>query len=75
MTDSTTVRVRRATRDRLNQLSAQRGASVDELISEGLEALERERWRRQAETDARRLAADPLDRAEVAAALQDLTGA
>jgi hypothetical protein len=74
MSESTTVRVRRATRDRLNRLSAQRGASVDELITEGLEALERERWRRQAEADARRLGADPADRAEVAAALHDLTG-
>jgi hypothetical protein len=75
MSESTTVRVRRSTRDRLNRLSAQRGASVDELITEGLEALERERWRRQAEADARRLGADPDDRAEVAAALSDLTGA
>lgn len=75
MSETTTVRVRRTTRDRLNDLSAQRGASVDELITEGLEALERERWRHQAEADARRLGADPGDRAEVAAALHDLTGA
>lgn len=74
MSDSTTVRVRRATRDRLNALSAQRGASVDELITDGLEALEREQLRRRAELDARRLADDAADRAEVAAALRDLTG-
>jgi hypothetical protein len=48
-------------RDRLNHLSAKRGASVDELISEGLQALEREQWRRQAEADARRLGADHED--------------
>jgi hypothetical protein len=74
MSESTTVRVRRSTRDRLNALTVQRGATVDELISEGLDALERERWRRQAEADARRLSADTADRAEVAAALTDLTG-
>jgi hypothetical protein len=74
MSESTTVRVRRSTRDRLKALIAQRGVSVDELISEGLDAVERERWRRQAEADARRLGADAADRAEVARAVADLTG-
>lgn len=74
MSESTTVRVRRSTRDRVNKLAAQRGATVDELILEGLDALERERWRRQAEADARRLSEDPADRAEVSAAIADLTG-
>jgi hypothetical protein len=74
MAETTTVRVGRATRDRLNAESRARGLSVDQLIAEGLDALERERWRRQAEADANRLGADPRDRAEVAAALDDLLG-
>lgn len=74
MGDTTTVRVRTSTRDDLNALSAERRQSVDDLVREGLALIRKESWRRQAETDARRAAADPADRAEVASLLRDLTG-
>jgi len=68
------VRVRKSTRERLNNASAAQEVSVDEIITRGLAALDREAWRRAAELDARRVAADPQDRREVAEALSDLTG-
>jgi hypothetical protein len=71
---TTTVRVRKSTRERPNKTSAEQQASVDEIISAGLAASERERWRRQAELDARRLAADPPDRQELADVIRPLTG-
>lgn len=74
MTATATVRVRTETRDRLNRLAAERRETVDQLIDRGLSLVERDAWRRVAEADARRLAADPDDRDEVRAALQDLTG-
>jgi hypothetical protein len=74
MSDTTTVRVRRSTRERLNNASAAQETSVDEIITQGLAALDREAWRREAEMDARRVAADAQDRREVAEALIDLTG-
>jgi hypothetical protein len=74
MTETTTVRVGKATRDHLNRLSAASGESVDSTIQLGLRLIELEARRRQAEADSRRLAADPADRAEVAAAIRDLTG-
>ncbi len=74
MPESTTVRVARATRDHLNRLSAERGETVVSTIEQGLQLLEWEGLRKQTELDARRLGADAADRAEVAAALRDLTG-
>lgn len=71
---TTTVRVRTSTRSALNALAELDGSSADDDINAGLQALERERKRRQYEADARRIAADPEDRAEVAAALRDLLG-
>jgi hypothetical protein len=74
MSDTTTVRVGRATRDHLNRISAARGETVDTTIQRGLRLIELEARRKQAEIDARRLAADPADRAEVQAAIRDLVG-
>lgn len=71
---TTTVRVRTSTRSALNALAERDGTSADEVINAGLEALDRERKRKKYEADARRVAADPEDRAEVAAALRDLLG-
>jgi hypothetical protein len=51
-----------------------RNETVDQLIDRGLSLVERETWRRVAEADARRVAADPQDRAEVRAAIRELTG-
>lgn len=47
---------------------------MDDLVREGIALVRKETWRRQAEIDARRAAADPADRAEVASLLRDLTG-
>lgn len=71
---TTTVRVQTSTRSALKTLAERDGTSTDEVINAGLRALDRERKRRQHEADARRLAADPEDRAEVAAALRDVLG-
>lgn len=74
MSDTTTVRVRRRTHAALAQEAATSSCSTDEVIDAGLKALQRERIRRQMEQEARQVAADPADRAEVAAALRDLLG-
>jgi hypothetical protein len=74
MGDTTTVRVAASTRDHLNRVSAASGETVDATIQYGLRLIEREAWRKQAEIDARAAAADPDDRAEVAAAIRALTG-
>lgn len=73
MSETTTIRVKRATRARIE---AQRrpGQTADEIINEGLAAIEREAWRRQAEIDAREAAKDAADRAEVLAAIQETLG-
>ncbi|MDQ3112504.1 MAG: hypothetical protein M3Q84_00165 [Actinomycetota bacterium] len=71
---TTTVRVQTSTRSALKALAERDGTSTDEVINAGLRALDRERKRRQYEADARRIAADPKDRAEVAAALREVLG-
>lgn len=73
MGDTTTIRVKHATRARIE---AQRrpGQTADEIINEGLAAIEREAWRRQAEADAREAAKDAADRAEVLAAVRETLG-
>lgn len=63
-----------STRSALNALAERDGTSADEVINAGLRALDRERRRRGFGADARRVAADPEDRAEVAAALRDVLG-
>jgi hypothetical protein len=72
--DSTTIRVSRRTHAAVTAHARESGLSADEVISTALRALDWERRRRQAEEDAWRLANDAEDRAEVAAAIRDLTG-
>lgn len=74
MNDTTTVRVGRATRDHLNRASAETGETVDTVIQRGLRLMELEGRRKQAELESRELAADPADRAEVAATLREALG-
>lgn len=74
MSDTTTVRVGRATRDQLNRVSAESGETVDATIQRALRLLEWEALRRQAELESRVLAADSDDVAEVHAAIRDLVG-
>jgi hypothetical protein len=74
MADTTTVRVRRSTHEALSAAARKHATSADEVISAALQALEREEKRRAFEEAARRLASDPDDRAEVAAAIRDVLG-
>ncbi len=69
---TTTVRVRRTTREALAARGALQGQTVDDVIRQGLAAIEWEEMRRQAEADARRLAHDPQDLAEVRAVQADM---
>lgn len=74
MSESTTVRVARTTRDHLNQVSSATGRSADETIQEGLRLIEREQWRRTAEWDSVAAGLDTEDQAEVRAAIADVLG-
>lgn len=71
----TTVRVSRETRDEVRRLAAERGVSADHVLAEALRLTRWEALRRQAEREIAEAAADPADRAEVAAAVRELTGA
>ena len=59
---STTVKLNSVTRERLRD----HDGTADQVINEALDALDREAYRRQAEADALRLAADAGDVAELA---------
>lgn len=74
MTDSTTIRVGRVTRDHANKLSAELGETVDATVRQALDLLERERWRRTAELDAWAASVDEADKAEVRAAIAEALG-
>jgi predicted transcriptional regulator len=74
MSETTTVRVSRATRDHLNKVSTEQGETVDATIQRGLDLLEREQWRRTAELDAWAASQDVEDQAELRAAMADLAG-
>ena len=71
---TTTVRVKTSTRDRINAYGRDHDQTVDEVIIAGLEALETERRRRRAEYDAARLSRDPDYLADIAD-VQGLLGA
>jgi Arc/MetJ-type ribon-helix-helix transcriptional regulator len=73
MGDTTTIRVRQDTKGRIEH-RRRSGQTADDVINEGLAALEREAWYRQAEAEARQAASDPSDRAEVAAAIREVLG-
>jgi hypothetical protein len=68
------MRISTHTRDEVNRLAAERGVTADRAVAEAIQALRDEEWRRQAERETLEMAQDPLDRAEVAAALRDLGG-
>ena len=71
----TTVRVSRETRDEVRRLAAERGVSAEQVLVEALRLTRWETLRRQAEQEIAEAAADPADRAELAAAVRELTGA
>ena len=74
MSETTTVRVSRATRDHVNRISTEHGETVDATIQRGLDLLDREQWRRTAELDAWAAGQDIGDQAELRAAMADLAG-
>ena len=68
---TTTVKVRTDTRDRLLELGSARRQSADQVIQAALAALERDERRRLAAAEARTLADDPVDLAEIRAIQED----
>ena len=70
----TTVRVSRETRDEIRRLAAEQGTTADQVLARALRLTRWEALRAQAEREIAEGAADPADRAEVAAAVRDLTG-
>lgn len=72
MTDTTTVKVQSSTRDRLMEIGASRRETADQVIRAALAAMQREERRRTAAAEARAIANDPADLAEVLAIQQDM---
>lgn len=72
MADTTTVKVRRSTRDLLLKVGASRHESADQVIVAALVAMSRDERRRIAAAEARAVKNDPADLAEVRAIQQDI---
>ncbi|NJC21356.1 hypothetical protein BJ994_000432 [Arthrobacter pigmenti] len=72
MADTTTVKVRRSTRDLLLQVGAARRESADQVIVAALAAMHRDERRRIAAAEARAVKDDPADLAEVRAIQQEM---
>ncbi len=72
MADTTTVKVHTSTRDLLLALGAARRQSADQVIRTALTALKRDERRLIAAAEARAIADDPQDRAEIEAIHEDL---
>lgn len=73
MNPDTTVRVSRETRDEIRRLASEQGTSADQVLAQALRLTRWEALRKQAEREIAEAAADPADRAEVAAAVRALT--
>ncbi len=72
MSDTTTVKVRTATRDLLMELGAARRESADQVIRAALAAMQRDERRAVATAEARAIKDDPVDRAEIEAIHEEL---
>jgi len=72
MTDTTTVKVQKSTRDLLLELGAARRQSADQVILDALAAMRRDERRRMATEEARALKDDPVDLAEVREIQQEM---
>lgn len=70
--DTTTVKVRTSTRDLLRTIGAARHQSADQIIVDALAAMQRDERRQVAAAEARAVAEDPVDRAEVRAIQDDI---
>ena len=69
---TTTVKVRASTRDKLLAIGASRHLSADQVIVTALAALQRDERRQLAAAEARTIAADPVDLAEIKAIQDDI---
>ncbi|MEI2778458.1 MAG: hypothetical protein V9G19_21320 [Tetrasphaera sp.] len=70
--ETTTVKVRTGTRDLLRSIGAARPQSADQVILSALAAMQRDERRQLAAAEARAIAADPSDLAEIRAIRADL---
>lgn len=71
-TNTTTVKVQTSTRDQLRSIGAARHQSADQVILAALAALRRDERRQVAAAEARAIAEDPVDLAEVRAIQDDV---
>lgn len=71
-TSTTTVKVQASTRDLLRSIGAARHQSADQVILSALAALRRDERRHVAAAEARAIAEDPVDLAEIRAIQDDL---
>lgn len=69
---TTTVKVQASTRDQLLAIGASRHLSADQVIITALAALQRDERRQLAAAEARAIAADPVDLAEIKAIQDDV---
>ncbi len=69
---TTTVKVQASTRDQLLAIGASRHLSADQVIITALAALQRDERRQLAAAEARAIAADPVDLAEIRAIQDDI---
>ncbi len=72
MADTTTVKVQSSTRDLLLQLGSSRRQSADQVILAALAAMQRDERRQVAAAEARVVAGDPADLAEIRSIQQDM---
>jgi hypothetical protein len=71
-TSTTTVKVQTTTRDLLRSIGAARHQSADQVILSALAALRRDERRQVAAAEARAIADDPVDLAEIRAIRDDI---
>lgn len=71
-TNTTTVKVQTSTRDLIRSISAARHQSADQVIVSALDALRRDERRQVAAAEARAIASDPGDLAEIRAIQDDI---
>lgn len=72
MTETTTVKVRKTTRDLLLELGSARKQTADQVIQDALTALLRDKRRRVAAEEAQSLQSDPVDLAEIREIQQEM---
>lgn len=69
---TTTVKVQVSTRDLLNSLGSERRETADQVIRAALAAMQRDERRQLAASEARVIARDPDDLAEIRAIQDDI---